>query len=116
MLNARLLALAIAICCWRPTQATGQAVGPNGNARTAARKSPRLHDGHPDLQGYWTNNTATPLQRPDGAGEFLTADEVNARTGRQVAQNRNNPFPNLFGITGGDARYVMRRTSIITDP
>jgi hypothetical protein len=116
MLNARLFALAIAICCWESTQATGQALAPNGNTKAAAWKPSRLPDGHPDLQGYWTNNTATPLQRPAGAGEFLTADEVNARAGGQAAQNRNNPFPNLFGITAGDAKYVMRRTSIITDP
>ena len=119
MLNARLFALAIAICCWASTQATGQAPAPNGNAKAAAWKPSRLPDGHPDLQGYWTNNTATPLQRPAGAGEFLT-DGVKAPAGRggQATQNRTNPFPNLFGIAGGeaDARYVMRRTSIITDP
>ena len=116
MLNARLYALAIAICC---TQATGQSPAPNGNAKAAAWKPSRLPDGHPDLEGFWTNNTATPLQRPDGAGEFLT-DEAKAIAGRggQAPQNRNNPFPGLFGIAAGpaDARYVMRRTSIITDP
>ena len=121
MLNARLFALAIAICCWASTQAAGQAPAPNGNAKAAAWKASRLADGHPDLQGYWTNNTATPLQRPAGAGEFLTADEVKARAagrGGQAAQNRNNPFPSLFGIAAGaaEARFVMRRTSIITDP
>jgi len=119
MLNARLFALAIAICCWASTQATGQAPAPNGIAKAAAWKPSRLPDGHPDLQGYWTNNTATPLQRPAGAGEFLT-DGVKAPAGRggQATQNRTNPFPNLFGIEGGeaDARYVMRRTSVITDP
>jgi hypothetical protein len=25
---------------------------------------PRASDGHPDLQGFWTNNSATPLERP----------------------------------------------------
>src|SRR5260221_4693204 len=96
MLNARLFALTIAICCWASTQSAGQAHARNGNAKVAAWKPSRLPDGHPDLQGYWTNNTATPLQRPNGAGEFLTADEVKAREGLggQAAQNRNNPFPN----------------------
>jgi len=27
-------------------------------------KTPRTPWGHPDLQGYWTNTTTTPLQRP----------------------------------------------------
>ena len=114
MLNARLFALAIAICSLASTEATGQAP----NAKASASKPSRMPDGHPDLQGFWTNNTATPLQRPAGAGEFLTADEVKARAGRsgQAPPNRTNPFPNLFGIAAGDARYTMRRTSIITDP
>ncbi len=120
MLNARLFALAIAFYCWASTQAIGQAPAPNGNAKAAAWKPSRLPDGHPDLQGYWTNNTATPLQRPDGAGEFLTPDEVKADAGRggQAAPNGNRPFPDLFGIAAGgaDVRFVMRRTSIITDP
>ena len=118
-LNARPFALAIAICCWASTQASGQALAPNGNAKAAAWKPSRLPDGHPDLQGYWTNNTATPLQRPAGAGEFLTdGDKAPAGRGGQTAQNRNRPFPDLFGIAAGagDVRYVMRRTSIITDP
>jgi len=116
MLNARFFALAITICYLDLTQATGQTLAPNGKAKVAGWKPSRSNDGHPDLQGYWTNNTATPLQRPDGAREFLTPDELKARAGGQAVQNRNNPFPNLFGIVGGDARYVMRRTSIITDP
>src|SRR5262249_18442116 len=33
-------------------------------------------DGQPDLQGYWTNNTMTPLQRPKGVTkEFYTKEE-----------------------------------------
>jgi hypothetical protein len=27
---------------------------------------PRTPDGVPDLQGYWTNNSYTPLERPNG--------------------------------------------------
>jgi len=117
MLNARLFALAIAICCWASTQATGQAPAPSGNAKASAWKPSRMPDGHPDLDGFWTNNTATPLQRPAGAGEFLE-DGAKAPAGRggPPAQSRTNPFPNLFGIAAADARYVMRRTSIITDP
>src|SRR5690349_17335309 len=41
---------------------------------------PRTADGHPDLQGFWANNNATPLERPkELAGrEFLTDEEVAA--------------------------------------
>src|SRR5580698_2771948 len=35
-------------------------------------------DGYPDLQGVWTNNTLTPLERPKnlGAKEFYTDGEL----------------------------------------
>lgn len=119
MLKARLFALAIVFCCCASTQAAGQVPAPNGNAKAATWKPSRLPDGKPDLQGYWTSNTATPLQRPNGAPEFLSDDEIKARAagrGGQAGQNTNNPFPGLFGITSADARFVMRRTSVITDP
>ena len=112
-MNSRLFAFAIAISWWVPTHAVGQAPDAKGNAKVVPWKPSRLSDGHPDLQGYWTNDTATPLQRPDGAAEFLTEDQIKARP---TSEDRNNPFEKLFGPARGNARYVMRRTSIITDP
>jgi len=37
---------------------------------------PRTPDGHPDLQGNWSNATITPLSRPRGQDAVLTPDEV----------------------------------------
>ena len=39
---------------------------------------PRTADGHPDLQGVWANNSATPLERPEVLGDraYLTDEEV----------------------------------------
>ena len=37
---------------------------------------PRTPDGHPDLQGNWTNETLTPLERPRDQGRILTPEEV----------------------------------------
>ena len=37
---------------------------------------PRTADGHPDLQGNWSNATLTPLQRPRGQDLVLSAEEV----------------------------------------
>ena len=39
---------------------------------------PRMPDGHPDLQGFWTNSTETPLERPKelGAQDFYTDAEL----------------------------------------
>ena len=37
---------------------------------------PRTPDGHPDLQGNWTNATLTPLERRSGQGPLLTPEDV----------------------------------------
>ncbi len=41
---------------------------------------PRTADGHPDLQGFWANNNATPLERPKELADraLLTDEEVAA--------------------------------------
>src|SRR6185437_15313832 len=47
---------------------------------------PRMPDGKPDLQGIWSNETVTPLERPANlAGqEFLTDKEA-----QQLVENGN---------------------------
>src|SRR5579864_5219959 len=39
---------------------------------------PRTPDGQPDLQGYWTSLSFTPMERPAkyGGREFLTEEEM----------------------------------------
>ena len=41
---------------------------------------PRTADGHPDLQGVWANNNATPLERPEewAGKDTLTEEELAA--------------------------------------
>jgi hypothetical protein len=61
----------------------------------------RTPDGHPDLQGFWTNATITPLERPRdlGAKEFFTAAEA--------AENRKRALvPSSVSERGGtEAHY-----------
>jgi hypothetical protein len=85
-------------------------------------------DGHPDLQGYWTNTTVTPLERPKELGDkaSFTPEEAEAFAKRQLAV----PEPTGPG-TYADVHYNMAqfgleksqnkvaaniRTSLITDP
>ena len=43
---------------------------------------PRTPDGHPDLQGNWTNVTITPFERPeDQESPVITWEEVQERQG-----------------------------------
>src|ERR1041385_3881029 len=102
---------------------------------------PRTPDGQPDLQGVWTNNTVTPLQRPkELAGkEYYTEAElaqVQKRQRERLARDyeEGEPPANHSGVPGAPPEYVHydhaqfgldwlqskvawnRRTSLIVGP
>ncbi len=60
------------------TQVKTSAAPATNAASTQAWTMPRLPDGHPDLQGYWTSLSVTPFERPAKYGnrEFLTEKET----------------------------------------
>ena len=90
--------------------------------------APRTPDGQPDLQGFWTNQTYTPLERPDSVtGEFYTAEEVaeieNSRAQREAAQTTPGTIPDVhydftqFGLDPSQSGVAPNmRTSLIVDP
>jgi hypothetical protein len=84
--------------------AQGQVAPHTVPAKTKADKQtwapPRTADGHPDMQGFWANNTATPLERPkELAGrEYLTDQEV-AAFKKKAAELFNGQGDAAFGDT-----------------
>lgn len=138
-LGAALVIAASAAIVLATTAVSGQS--------TPARSGtiPRLLDGHPDLQGIWTNATITPLERPNGFTNVALSEAEAARLEKQVAarserlaqpSNPDRPAPpkggdgstgaagnvggyNNFWIDAGDRVAVVngeRRSSLITDP
>src|ERR1700723_2319997 len=72
-------------------------------------KPARTPDGHPDLQGFWTNSTETPLERPKGLGakEFYTEAELAdlmKKDQDRVALNKEEGRPTEPG-TAADVHY-----------
>jgi hypothetical protein len=89
---------------------------------------PRLADGHPDLQGIWTNNSYTPLERPKGVTkEFYSRDEASELEKKAAAQETEQTTPGTvadvhydftqFGLDRSQSAHSLNlRTSIIFDP
>ena len=62
---------------------------------------PQTADGQPDLQGVWSNNSATPLERPESLGDqAVLTDEELARAKARYAQ--------LFAAGESDAAFAHR--------
>ena len=111
---------------------------PAGGAQSAG--TPVTPWGDPDLQGVWDYRTLTPLQRPAGAGEFLTEEEAanieqetlernasllerppertTAAAGSNVDRREDGTpgFYNNFWLDRGTTVIGTRRTSLIVDP
>ena len=65
MKRALILALSTALgaaLCAAPLAAL--AADAKASAKVAPYKTPRLAIGQPDLEGYWSNATLTPIARP----------------------------------------------------
>src|SRR5580704_14483744 len=117
--------------CFLPAGLVGQAPISTAKRATAGKiwAPPRTPDGQPDMQGAWSTDSLTPLERPpEFAGkEFLTeqeAAEYERRTLAQVNSDRRDGGAeadlrrnyNEFWRDRGTNVVTSRRTSIIVDP
>ncbi|HLY15897.1 MAG TPA: hypothetical protein VKR61_01675 [Bryobacteraceae bacterium] len=104
---------------------------------TAQAQTPRTPDGHPDLQGTWTINTLTPLERPaEFAGKPTLSDEealAYEKRDHNPFSERDLPGESLARVQEGNAIGAgdsemwetgsalarvdgLKRTSMIVDP
>ena len=127
----------VAVVAMAPVPASGQSADESS--------MPRTPWGHPDLQGYWTSSTYTPLERPENLGdqallsedelaeanEILTAEGVDPlrarsflagateeeRLERTQQTQENIHYDNSIWLRENQPRRLtMRRTSLIVDP
>ncbi|HUJ51689.1 MAG TPA: hypothetical protein VLW25_15875 [Bryobacteraceae bacterium] len=124
------LALAIAVTTFTAGLAAAQTTAAlaNEGKATSARSwtPPRTAGGQPDLQGFWTNATMTPLERPRALGNkaFFTEQERSAdekRILQEVSTDRrdgpaevdvNRSYNELWRERG----HLLLQTSLIVDP
>src|SRR5204863_3321884 len=115
---------------------------PQTHARAPVRRAQGVRltpDGHPDLQGNWTNNFATPLERPKGfENRPLLTDEEVAALNRRAELSFKDGHPmvvpsgqSLLTLLDDPSHFASaptydstfftpmafeNRTSLITDP
>ena len=108
--------------------AAAKAAAPASAAAGKAYKAPRTPDGQPDLQGFWTNSTYVPLQRPNGVTkEIYTPDEAEAAIKAAAERESEQTEPGTtadvhydftqFGLDRSQSTFARNlRTSLIVDP
>ena len=87
-MNSRSLSFVAAVAALVPL-AQGQVAPPAALAKAKTAKStwtaPRAADGHADISGFWSNNSATPLERPKQFGNRATLTEQELAAFRKKA-------------------------------
>ena len=107
----------------------GHTVAGQSPAAPVKKAIPRTPDGQPDLQGYWTNSTYVPLERPDKVTKALYTESefaalVKDAASREAEQTEPGTVADVhydfsqFGLDRSQSAFVKNdlRTSMIVDP
>ena len=100
------LVTVVVLGCLAPVSASGQNQGQSAADGTLAWTPPRTPDGRPDLQGYWTTQTFTPLERPEhlAGKEFFTEEEAAALHQQLTAEGVDPSARDAINIGDPEAR------------
>jgi hypothetical protein len=127
-MNTRSLVSSIALACTLAASLSAQ----------SGKAIPRTADGHPDLQGTWTNATLTPMERPASFAGKLNVTDAEAKVFEQKSDKElkdgdgksDSDFHRAAGSgeTGGyNALFIdrgaelarvdgVKRSSLVIDP
>ena len=90
--------------------AVGQVAGEKKAGTSKAWKAPLASDGHPDLQGTWVNNMATPLERPAQLKDKVTLTDAEVADLKERADRIFKNGKSDFGA--GDAVFMAALANV----
>jgi hypothetical protein len=131
--SAGIVGIVVGVMCLPRVPVAAQAptvpLKPSGPAKTARPWTvSHTPDGQPDLQGFWTNTTYTPLERPKNVTkEFFTEEEAREIAKHAADSEEEQTVPGTvadvhydftqFGLDRSQGAMALNlRTSLIVDP